>query len=292
MPTYYPNRKSMTLAQRRRASYLKKAGVRNRINASNRIKRAYRGYKSRARPARYISGDNFVTKKVRVQKDITYNALKTFSSGGGKHFVIYFAPWANVSTSLVTSSGATGFGYANLLYSPELADMFSAPRAYNLFRMKAVYATVTRPKCYIDHISDSDTRFLQYPDNYWGMETLHTRQQIQADATTGVVQPSLTAVNYGRTIVHPSSWDECIDDGSRFKMNRGHTIKKIWKPASKVERDWRFTTGVELEHSTGGIMIAMKDSVPIPSVVGPAFDDNQVMFTVTAWVYMDFKVKI
>lgn len=285
-----PDRRSMG----KRASLYNKN---RKYAAAKRIAGAYRKYRGKARgvPRALTNGGNYMVKKTRVMKQLTYNQLADMSTGDGKKFNIYFAPWQNVNVVPPTTAGTTGFGYANLFYSDDINKEFTGNRNYNLFRLKGVYMEIRRPKMLLDYRVGGvvQSEFHDALNIPWGTEILHTRDEIQADTITGVLQPTISNVKWGRTIVHPSSWDEAVDDGTRFKICHGGYSKRIWKPSTAAERKWRFTNpSVELEHSTGGMTLMLRDETPIPNVQGPAYQSDQVMFEITATIYMEFKVKI
>ena len=292
---YLPNRRSMG----KRARLYQKN---RKVAAANKIKSAYRSYRGR-RPylaRRLISGGNYIVKKVRLNKTLTFSNLKTIGANpqDPKRFEIYFAPWANVETVAPTTNPAPAgstFGRANLFYHQDFNDMFTGNREYNMFRLRGVYMEIRRPKVLIDYRNGGQVvqEFHDSVNHPWGTEILHTKDEIVADTTTGVLQPVINNVNWGRTIAAPSTWSEAIDDGSRFKVTHGNYQKRVWKPATPAERKWRFTNpGVELEHSTGGITLMLREGWPIPYVEGPVYQPTQIMFDIVATVYMEFKTRI
>lgn len=300
MVKYYPNRTSMSKAVKqayKRGNYV--TVLPGAITASK-TKSKSKKYKTKNKKYKIgypLFGDNYLVKKVRVHRVLAYNMLKDVTDGG-KRFEIYFAPWQNVEANPpATNPPPAGhtFGRANLFYSEDFAKMFASQREYNMFRLKSVYMEIRKPKVLIDYRNGGAivSEFHDQLNLPWGTEILHTKDEIVADTTTGVLQPTLNDIKWGRTIAAPSTWKEAVDDGSRFKISTGVVQKRCWKPSTPAEKKWRFTNpGVELEHSTGGITIMMRDSQPIPNVEGPAYQPFQNIFEITATVYMEFKTKI
>lgn len=291
----------MTMAQRRRSSNIRIQAGRQRTMAT-RIQRAYRRrrYGRYVRPrTRFIAGAGTLTAKARVNRQIKFGDMRAFQTlntvgapNDSRVAYIYFAPWRNVSTEFDTNA------QSNLFYSDTLQKYFSEPTPYGCFKLSGVYMQIRRTKQLLESREVSpttkDNSFYDRTSHLWGTEILHTQQVLNADATTGVVQPAITTISQGRTVRQPTSWDEAVDDGAgRFKVSMGAYQKRVWKPANMIERRWRQVENSELDHSTGGIMLILKNGgYAVPNYAEYTTLADQVIFELVATIYMSFKVLV
>ena len=245
------------------------------MKAYNNKKKLYRRYKS-------LSGGQYQCVKVRMHRSLQKNHFKP-DPAGGMYFNIYFAPWRNLQTTPATSGANLGF--ANIFYHNDFKQVFDNQQ-YNYFRLKGVYMEFRRPKCFINMNTIDD---IEDATNPWCTQVLHTFEKQLANTTTGL-EPSYD-VSTREEIRHPASWNEAVDDGKRTRLHHYNKYaKRVWLPFNNAERKWRATSDAELDHSVGGIHIRLKNSSPLPNAVA-TYADNQVLYDITATVYMEFRGK-
>ena len=233
--------------------------------------------------ARNINGNRDVL-KVRMTRTIRYGDMLA-GSDGSRSCNIFFCPSRNISTAF---SG----GNCNLFYHPDFGVM---QELYQQYKVSCVVMKFSKPDQYIRDSTNSTVQFIKMPTQEWGTQILHSRLCNKPDTTTGAMQ--LQADITPRVQIYtPSTYAEAVDDGARrFKIvpNYKRSETRVYKPSSFYEKKWTNKLYDDLELAKGGIHIRIKKgSEPVPEVAHLDVYDQQIMFDVTATVYMNFKERV
>lgn len=267
--------------------YKKQKMTKTTTGPSKKAKTNFRKFASGLKRKSYVPrqvNNNKDALKVRMSRTIQARDMVTTSSDGSRYCNIYFCPSRNISTSFAG-------GFCNLFYHP---DFESIQALYQQYRVTCIVMKFDRPDQYITDTNGA-SNFLRVPNHEWGTQILHTRQVYKPDNVTGSIQTA-TDVQPRVVLYHPTTYKECVDDGARRFQVCPHwrrSVTRVYKPSTPFEKRYVNRLYDDTELSKGGIHIRIKDGNDgQPSVSGLNQSPTQVLFNITATVYMAFKERL
>ena len=245
-------------------------------------KKPVRRYARKANMPRQINS-NMDALKVRMSRTIQARDMVTTSSDGSRYCNIYFCPSRNITTAF---SG----GQCNLFYHP---DFESIQTLYQQYKVTCVVIKLDRPDQYV--IDTNSDNYLREPNHEWGTQILHARTVYKPDTTLNAVQTA-TDLTPRVILYHPTTYKECVDDGARRFHICPHwrkSVTRTYKPSTQFEKRWVNRLYDDTELAKGGMHIRIKDgNAGQPSIPGLNQSPQQVLFNITATVYMAFKERL
>lgn len=260
-----------------------------RATAAKKIQRAARRkFVAKRKPIpRMPRSGNTDSIKVRMSRSILRSDMLS-SPDDSLYCNIFFLPSKNVSTTFTS-------GQANLFYH---ADFQALGNLYELYKVSCIVMEFKRPDVWIKQpaTGTGEDNWIKCPTQEWGTEILHTRQVFKPDALTGSMQ-TVSDLTPRQTIYYPTSYREAVDDGAQRFKTAGYkrNQKRIYKPSTYLEKKWKHRTLSDSELALGGIHCRIKNgifAIPNVPVENASVRNEQVMFDVTATVYMSYSQRI